>query len=315
MLLDELPPVWIRAVAAALGLIWGSFLNVVIHRVPREMSLVRPGSTCPSCGKPIGAFDNIPVLSWLFLRARSRCCKTPISARYPLVELLSGFVALAIVDRVIQQLPGDTSAARGAAIFVADFAVALGLIAAAFIDFEHMYLPDTITIGGALVGVGTASFREMTWSSALVGAALGFGGIYFPFTLFYKKVLGRTGMGIGDAKLCALAGAWFGWRGAIFALLAGAVQGVAAAGIVYLLRGKIEEPESVRKDREELSKLAKEGDDEARQLLEDDPVLGEDASAGWGRVPFGPFLILAILELLLFGREIHELGGPLVWAG
>src|SRR5436309_154041 len=119
MLLHDLPPVWIRAVAAGLGLIWGSFLNVVIHRVPREMSVVRPGSTCPSCGKPIAAFDNIPVVSWLILRGRARCCRTPISARYPLVELLCGFVGLAIVDRVIQQLPADTTAARAAAIFVA----------------------------------------------------------------------------------------------------------------------------------------------------------------------------------------------------
>jgi leader peptidase (prepilin peptidase)/N-methyltransferase len=313
MLLSDLPPVWIRAIGAALGLIWGSFLNVVIHRVPREMSVVRPGSTCPTCGKPIAAWDNVPVFSWLLLGGRARCCKTPISARYPLVELLCGFVGLAIVDRVIGVLPGDTTMARGSAIFVADFALSLGLIAAAFIDFEHMYLPDTVTIGGTILGVATASFRGFGWSDSLIGVLAGFLGIYAPFTFLYKKVFGRTGMGVGDAKLCALAGAWFGWHGGLFVLFAGAIQGVVAAGAIYLLRGKIEEPDSVRKDREELERLAEEGDAEAKQLLEEDPVLGEDASEGWGRMPFGPFLILAILELLLFGRELSGIGATFIW--
>lgn len=307
MVLAELPSLWLRAVAAGLGLLWGSFLNVVIHRVPREMSVVRPGSTCPSCGKPIAWYDNIPVVSWIFLGARSRCCKTPISARYPIVELLCGFIGLAIMDRIVQPLAGDTTIARATFIFIADFGMALALVAAAFIDFEHMYLPDTVTIGGAALGIATASFRGIDWGDALIGAAFGFVGIWLPFTFLYKKVLGRTGMGTGDAKLCALAGAWFGWRGAVFTLFAGAIQGVIAAGVVYTVRGKFEEPEAVRKDREELEKLAAEGDEEAKQLLEEDPVLGEDADAGWGRMPFGPFLIMAILELLLFGNELLEL--------
>src|SRR5262245_21028949 len=134
MLLSDLPPVVLRALAAGLGLLWGSFLNVVIYRVPREMSVVRPGSTCPGCRKPIAWFDNIPVFSWLLLRGRARCCGNRISARYPLVELLGGAIGLGILERVTFTLPPDTSIVRAAAIFVCDFALALGLIAAAFID-------------------------------------------------------------------------------------------------------------------------------------------------------------------------------------
>src|SRR5262249_35854519 len=161
------------------------------------------------------------------------------------------FIGLAIVTRVLQHLPADTSVARGSAIFVADFALSLGLVAAAFIDFEHMYLPDTVTIGGTILGGATSSFREFAWMESITGVLCGFLGIYVPFTFLYKKIFGRTGMGVGDAKLCALAGAWFGWRGMLFVLFAGAIQGVLAALVLYLVRGKIEEPESIRKDREE----------------------------------------------------------------
>lgn len=286
---------------------WGSFLNVVIHRAPRGESVVTPGSRCPGCGAPIAPWDNVPVLSWLVLRGRARCCGARIDARYPLVELVGGLLGLGIARLVVLRLPSETTLARGAAIFASDFALALGLAAAAFIDLEHMYLPDLVTIGGAVLGVATASLRDLSFGDALLGAAVGFAMVWVPFTLLYKRALGRTGMGVGDAKLCALAGAWFGWRGALFVLFAGAVQGVLAAGALWLLRGKIDEPESVRKEREEMRRLAAEGDEEARQILEEDPVLGEDADAGWGRMPFGPFLILAVLELLLFGAELREL--------
>lgn len=314
MILRDVPPVLLRAIAGGLGLLWGSFLNVVIHRVPREMSVVRPGSTCPGCGKPIAPWDNLPVVSWLLLRGRARCCGMRIDARYPLVELLGGFSGVAIVDRVISRMPEHSSFVRAAFVFIADFALSLGLIAGAFIDFEHMYLPDAITIGGAVLGIATSSLRGMSLEGSLLGAAIGFGMVYVPFTVLYKRLLGRTGMGAGDAKLTALAGAWFGWPGALLVLFGGAIQGVIAAAVLYLFKGKIEEPESVKKDREELLALAERGDEEAKQLLEEDPVLGEDPSSGLGRMPFGPFLILAILELLLFGREIKEMvGGWLLW--
>jgi leader peptidase (prepilin peptidase)/N-methyltransferase len=300
-------PVWFwRAFATCLGLVWGSFLNVVIHRVPRGMSVVRPPSHCV-CGNPIAPYDNIPVLSWLILRGRARCCGAKISARYPFVELIGGGLALAIVERVVFAMDGSTSLARGAAVFGADFALSMGLVAAAFIDAEHMYLPDSITLGGAALGLATAPLRGVRWVDAIVGAAIGFVVVWLPFGVIYKKLRGRTGMGMGDAKLLMLAGAWFGWPGAAFALLAGAVQGTLGALVILLFRGRIDEPEAVRRDREELEKAAAEGDDEAKRALAEDP-LAQPQGEGFGqaRLPFGPFLILAILEYLLFGDRLVE---------
>jgi leader peptidase (prepilin peptidase)/N-methyltransferase len=136
--------------------------------------------------------------------------------------------------------------------------------------------------------------------------------IWLPFDVLYRRIRGRAGMGIGDAKLTMLAGAWFGWPGAVFALLAGAVQGTVAAIVVFATQGKIEEPEAVKKEREELLQAIADAEtEEERQELEQelaaDPI-GEEAEAGLGqsRLPFGPFLVLATLEFMLFGRVIVD---------
>jgi leader peptidase (prepilin peptidase)/N-methyltransferase len=302
--IGDLPlPTWfVRAVAIALGLVWGSFLNVVIYRVPRDLSIVRPGSTCPDCKKPIAWYDNIPVLSWVILRGRARCCGTRISPRYPQVELIGGALSLAIVEVVLRALPLDEPLGRAAAIFVADFALVLGLVAAAFIDAEFMHLPNAITYGGTILGLGTTSLRGMSYTDAILGACVGFG-VLFVVNFVYKHIRGRAGAGIGDAKLLMLAGAWFGWPGVYFALLAGSIQATLYAIVVWLVRGKIEEPDAVKEERAELERAAAEGDEEAKEILEEDP-LGKPPEEGFGRspIPAGPFLILAILEYL-FARE------------
>jgi leader peptidase (prepilin peptidase)/N-methyltransferase len=302
LILADLPLWFLRATAIAFGLIWGSFLNVVIYRLPRDMSVVRPGSTCPGCKKPIAWYDNIPVFSWLILRGRARCCGTPISPRYPLVEAIGGALSLAIVEVILRGLPPTEPLGRALAIYGANFALCMGLVAAAFIDAEYMHLPNSITYGGTILGLGTASFREMSYIEAIGGACVGFA-ILFIVNFVYKRIRGRAGAGIGDAKLLMLAGAWFGWAGVYFVLLAGSVQGTLYAIGVWLVRGKIEEPEAVKEERAELEKAAAEGDEEAKEILEDDP-LGKPPEEGFGRapIPFGPFLILAILEYL-FARE------------
>jgi len=308
MVLGELPVWFLRGFAIFFGLIWGSFLNVVIYRVPREMSVVRPGSHCPACGKPVAAYDNVPVLSFLILRGKARCCGAKMSYRYPLVELLGGVASVAILELCVRALPGDTTVIRALCIYLADFAVTLALIAAAFIDLEHMFLPDSINLGGAILGVATASFRGLSITDSLFGAVVGFGLVWLPFVFLYKMVRGRQGMGMGDAKLLLLAGAWFGWPGALWTLLAGATQGTVGAIVIWLLKGKIEEPESVKADLAELRKAAEEGDEEAKELLADDPLadpVGE--GLGGARIAFGPFLILAFLELLLFRTELGNL--------
>ena len=305
MLLSELPIWFVRAFAIAMGLVWGSFLNVVIYRVPRGMSVVHPPSHCPACGKPVRAYDNVPVLGYILLRGRARCCGVRLSPRYAIVELIGGLLAFAIVETVLRALPEGTSLVRGSAIFAADFALCMGLVAAAFIDAEHMYLPDGVTIGGTIVGIATASIRGLSFADSLIGGAVGFVGLWLPFIVLYKLVRGRPGMGMGDAKLTMLAGAWFGWWGAAFVLLAGAVQGSLAALVILLIKGKIEEPEAVKADREELERAAAEGDEEAKQALADDP-LAQPQGDGFGqaRLPFGPFLILACIEFLFAGDRL-----------
>jgi leader peptidase (prepilin peptidase) / N-methyltransferase len=298
--LADLPTWFLRTLALALGLLWGSFLNVVIFRVPREMSVVTPPSSCPSCGAQIRAYDNIPVVSWLLLRGRARCCGAQINPRYPLVELIGGAIGLATLHTVVSSLPPDTPLVRAGAVFVADFSLGLGLVAAAFIDAEHMYLPDTITVGGTVVGLATATLRGFGLTEAVLGAFAGYVGVWLPFIVLYKKVRGISGMGHGDAKLTMLAGAWFGWQGAGFVLCAGAVQGTISALAIYLAVGKLEEPAAVREDRAELKRAAEAGDAEAARILAEDPLGEEPPATGLGlsRIPFGPFLALACLELL-----------------
>ncbi len=316
MLLDDFPPWFFRVFAAAFGLIWGSFLNVVIYRVPRGKSVVRPGSSCPACGKPIRAWHNIPLLGYLVLRGKAHCCGVKLSPRYPLVEAIGGILAIAILEAVVFRLGPTTTVARGLAVFVADLALVLALTAAAFIDLEHMYLPDTITMGGAVLGLATSSFRGLSFLDSLLGAAVGFGIVWLPFNVLYSKIRGKVGMGMGDAKLLALAGAWFGWGGALFVLGAGAIQGTIATIGVLLFRGKIEEPEAVRREREEIQKelsaMSPEERAEAEKELAEDP-LAEEAGEGVGqaRIAFGPFLILATIECLLLGRDV--LGSYLAW--
>ena len=311
--LADFPHWFMAGVAVSLGLAFGSFLNVVIYRLPLGKSLVHPGSTCPACGKAIRAYDNIPVLGWLLLRGRARCCGTRISVRYPLVELCGGLLAWAVLDRVVLALPPTTVWWVGLGSFSVHLALGLGLVAAAFIDLEHMYLPDGITVGGAVLGLVSVPLRpDMTFVDAGLGAALGFLIVWLPFDVGYRALRGRTGMGLGDAKLAMLAGAWFGWPGAVFALLGGAIQGTVVAIGVFAARGRIDEPEAVRREREELQQRIDAAEGEERLALErerDADPIGHEPEAGLGkaRLAFGPFLALGTLEFMLFGEAItHE---------
>jgi leader peptidase (prepilin peptidase)/N-methyltransferase len=316
--LAELPVSVLLAVAIALGLLFGSFLNVVIHRLPRGENIAYPGSRCPGCEKPIAPRDNVPVLSWLVLRGRARCCGTRISPRYPLVEAIGGLLAWAIMTNLVLDLPPETSLGRATAMFALYLALGLGLVAAAFIDLDHMLLPDEITLGGTVLGVLSVLLRPgATFTESLIGAAVGFAMIWLPFIWLYQLVRGRPGMGLGDAKLVMLAGAWFGWGGAVFALLAGAVQATAVMLVLFALGTKLEEPESVVEERKAFKEAIEQAEGEERAELERelaaDP-LGSEPEPGLGlaRIAFGPFIALAILEYLLFGSLIRaEVTGAL----
>ena len=308
-MLAEFPYWFLALVAIPLGLAFGSFLNVVIYRLPRGESVVHPGSRCPGCGTPIRGFDNVPVFSWLLLRGRSRCCRTKISPRYPLVELLGGLSGCVSLQKVLEDAPADASLVSSAALFACYLALTLGLIAAIFIDIDFMLLPDEITLGGAALGLVTAPMRHLPWTTSLLGAAVGFAIVWLPFHLLYRMIRGYPGMGLGDAKLLALAGAWFGWQGAAFALLAGALQGTVVAFVVLAVKGKIDEPEAVTRERAELAKHLETLDAESRQKLEAELALDPLArppESGFGKVrlAFGPFLALSTLEYLFFGEVL-----------
>lgn len=312
MTVFELPPWFWMGVGVSLGLVFGSFLNVVIYRLPRGENLAFPGSHCPGCGAPIRVLDNVPVLGWLLLRGRARCCKAPISPRYPLVELLGGLLGGALIQTAVLTLPVDTPLWQAGLLFCAELGLGLGLIAAAFIDLSHMYLPDSITLGGAVLGVLTVPLRSgASFVDSLLGAVVGFLLVWLPFDLVHRLVRGKPGMGLGDAKLVMLAGAWFGWQGAVFTLLAGAVQATLVVLAVYLTHGQLDEPEAVRRERaeleHELSQLPPDERAQVEQELADDPLAGEpEPGFGKARVAFGPFLVLSALELLLFGTFIRE---------
>ena len=317
-ILAEFPPLFLITVAVSFGLVLGSFLNVVIHRLPRGESIAFPGSRCPACGTPIRAVDNVPLFGWLLLRGRARCCKVAISPRYPLVELLGGLSAWAVLDRIVLDLPGDTSIALAVAIFVLYLALVLGLIALALIDLEHMILPDEITLGGVVLGLLSVPLRpEASFTTSLIGAAAGFLIVWLPFDVLYRRLRGTPGMGLGDAKLLALAGAWFGFQGSLFALLAGAVQATVVTLLMLIVRGRIDEPEAVVAEREEMQKLLAQAEGEEREALERELALDPLAEApaeglGRARLAFGPFLCLAIIEYLFFGEIVlQELVGPI----
>jgi leader peptidase (prepilin peptidase) / N-methyltransferase len=202
-------------VAFAFGAVWGSFLNVCIHRIPYGLSVVRPASRCPWCFSRIAPWDNIPVLSWLWLRGRCRRCRMGISPRYPLVEAATGAAFAALAAR------------HGlAAPFFYEAAFFALLVALAFIDWEHFILPDGLTLGGAAAGLAGAPFVEghsLAWAAA--GAALG-AGMMLAMYWGYRWWRGVEGLGLGDVKLMLMMGAFLGPKGALFSVLYASVGGL-----------------------------------------------------------------------------------------
>lgn len=235
-------------VCGFLGLAVGSFLNVVIHRLPKMMerdwqlqcaelqgatppesenlSLATPRSRCPSCGHAITAIENIPVLSWLFLRGKCSACKSRISARYPIVELVSAMVSAWCAYRF-----GPGASAFGAMVFV------WAILAASLIDFDTQYLPDSITLPllwlGLLLNLN-GTFTDIR--SSVIGAAAGYLSLWSVYWLF-KLATGKDGMGFGDFKLLAAIGAWLGWiMLPIVILLSSLVGAVVGIGLIVLTK-------------------------------------------------------------------------------
>ena len=218
-----LEPATLLPLALLFGLVIGSFLNVCIHRLPRGGSVVAPRSACPGCRQVLEWHDNVPLLSYVWLRARCRRCARPISWRSRLVEASTG----ALFAGVVMRFGGDP---RSLPLFL--FAAAC--LALMVIDAEHHILPNAITIPGIAAGLA-ASFvsPRVTPASAAVGAALGWG-LPWALAAAYRRLRRREGIGMGDLKMLAMIGAFLGWRGVLFALGAGSILGT-VVGIPYLL--------------------------------------------------------------------------------
>lgn len=211
------------AIVTLVGLAIGSFLNVVIHRLPRRESLVSPGSRCPSCGYALGAVDNVPVLSWVLLGGRCRKCRARISVRYPVVELVTAAVFVAHY-----YVFGWTPLLAVRLVF------ASSLVALFAIDLEHHLLPDAITLPGIVAGLLASLFLPPGIRDALIGILAG-GGVLWLIGEAYYRYAGEEGMGGGDVKMLAMIGAFLGWQLVIvtlvFSSIAGAVIGLAVIAI------------------------------------------------------------------------------------
>jgi leader peptidase (prepilin peptidase)/N-methyltransferase len=210
---------------ALLGLCLGSFLNVVIYRLPLGRSLARPGSACPACKAPIAPYDNIPLASWLMLRGRCRHCRARISGRYPAVESL-GAVCLLLA----------AAGSTGPAAAAVRGAVLLAMVAVTLIDYDHRIIPDEISLGGIPLGLLACPLIGVSRLDSLIGAAAGAGGL-LAIALLYSAVRKVEGMGGGDIKLAGMLGAFLGWQGVLMTLILGSLFG-SVVGIALMASGK-----------------------------------------------------------------------------
>jgi leader peptidase (prepilin peptidase)/N-methyltransferase len=214
------------AFVGVVGAFIGSFLNVVIYRVPRKQSIARPGSRCPKCRNPVRPWDNVPVLSWLVLGGKCRHCKQPISPRYPAVEALT-----AVLFALTAAFVGSPLLLPLALAFVA------AMIVVTFIDLDHMIIPDAITLPGTLLALGAACLGVgVDPAQAFLGVLVGGGGL-FAVAAGYRAATGREGLGGGDVKLLALVGAFLGPAGAFLTILIGSISGTIYASVFLLRRG------------------------------------------------------------------------------
>ena len=253
----------------------GSFLNVCIYRIPRELSVVRPRSFCPACNTPIPGWQNIPLLSWVLLGGKCGRCRARISIRYFVVEALTA-ILFGLVLLQWNALPEFLGLVAKTGWCLPVYMVfAASLVCASAIDMEHYILPDRITIGGTVAGLALSPLLPelhdtAVWHQALlrsaVGAGCGFGGLFL-ISLIGRWVYKKDAMGFGDVKLMAMFGAFFGWQALPFVLFIGALTGSIGGVVMTLARRRNEE----------------------------------------GIIPFGPFLCLGALVWLFWGPALCDM--------
>ena len=220
-MLDAIPFVLQVVMVFVSGCCFGSLYNVVIHRLPVKESIIRPGSHCPHCKHPISFHDNVPLLSYLMLWGKCRYCRERISPRYPFVAGLTGLLALLLFLRYgwVPQF------------FIECLFVSL-LIVITFIDLDTYLIPDVLSLSGMLAGFVLSFFSpRVAWLDSLLGIVLG-GGFFFLIAIGYQYLRHKDGLGGGDIKLLAMIGAFLGWPGVVFTVLAGSLVGTVVGFVV-----------------------------------------------------------------------------------
>jgi leader peptidase (prepilin peptidase)/N-methyltransferase len=259
---------WLPA-AFVFGACVGSFLNVCIHRLPADESVIRPRSRCPRCRTPIGWRDNIPLLSWLWLGGRCRACQEPIAGRYPVIEAITGLLAMLVCLRF-----GVTLHALVAFVFAA------ALVVVTVIDLDHRFIPDEVSLPGIVAGLAAAFLPgPPTPADALAGMLLG-GGVLWAVAAGYQRATGVEGMGFGDVKLLAMIGAFLGWQAIPPILVIASVTGSLAGLVMIALGGR----PALRRVTRRLGVAA------AGTFVR--------RAARRTEIPFGPFLALGALVVL-----------------
>jgi leader peptidase (prepilin peptidase) / N-methyltransferase len=316
--------------AFLMGAVWGSFLNVVVYRLPRGLSLVRPASRCPACEVPIKARDNVPILGWLLLRGRCRACGVNISPRYPVVELAMGLLSLALAVKVFEGRMQVEDLRILLVPYGFGFALLAALLTLFLIDLDVTELPPEITIPGIGVGLLGAWLTDkagalatytpnITVGDAALGAVIGAGVILVLF-VGYLLLTGRVGMGGGDLWMMGMVGAFLGWESLLFIFLASSLQGIVVAAVAAVVtRGK---PEGALFRNDEVDALndelraaqapgaeagAPQAHTQAGALQPDTPqpdAESDDPSFGKLAVPFGPFIALSAVEYVFIGHWV-----------
>ena len=222
----ELPVVLLFAAG---GLIFGSFLNVCIYRIPRRESLTFPASHCTSCGRALSWFENVPVVAWLALRGRCRSCGAPISPMYPLVELATAAV-----------FAGGVIVYGLTLLMVVRVAFACALIVLFAIDLRHRILPNVITLPGIVCGFVASLFLPPGWLASLIGIIAG-GGVLLGIAEAYYRIRGQEGLGMGDVKMLAMIGAFLGWQLMLLTLVLASFAGSAiGVGLMAARKGDMQ---------------------------------------------------------------------------
>ncbi len=263
----------------------GSFLNVCIYRIPNDLSVVTPRSHCPTCKKPIAWYHNIPILTWLSLRGKCAYCGAPISPRYVLVEALVGVLFLLVwLNFVVVEgyvPPLGMGGFTDPLLIPIYWLVVSGLVLGTFVDFEHMIIPDRVTLGGIAAGLVLSAVvpslhGQESWLGGLVSSVIGLvvgWGLLWLVAVIGKAIFKQDAMGLGDVKLLGAIGAFFGWQAILFTIMVSSLLG-SIVGITLVLA-------------------------KSKELQ--------------GRIPFGPYIALAALIWMLWGPRLWDMYLSLIY--